>query len=148
MTLSISEILKKASEIKDKQERIDFLRGHRNATVIGSMFNLAYHPDIVWLLPEEAPPYTPCPYPDSQGMLLKEARRLYLFLANSGAPEMTQLKREQLYIGLLESIDPEDAKLLVAIKDKKIPYKGLGKKFAEEAYPEMFPVQAKEETNV
>lgn len=148
MTLSISEILKAASAIKDKDERIAFLRNHRNANVIAMVFNVTYNPNITWLLPEEAPPYTPCPYLDSQGMFIKESRRLYLFLANSGAPEMTQLKREQLFIGLLESIDPADAKLLIAMKDRKLALKGLGIKFAQEAYPEFFPVAVKEETDV
>jgi len=36
---------------------------------------------------------------------------------------------------LLETIDKEDAKLLIAVKDKKIPYKGITKKFVEEMYP-------------
>ena len=46
---------------------------------------------------------------------------------------MTPLKRETLFIGLLESIDPEDAKVLLAAKDKKL--KGITAAIVNEAFP-------------
>ena len=147
MTYSIAEILQQASKINAKQERINFLRGHRNAAALKGIFNLAYNPAITWLLPEGKPPFKPCEFLDVQGMLLKELRRMYLFVETPGAPPIAPLKREQLFIGLLESVDPQDAALLIAIKDRNIPYRGLSKKFAEEAYPEFFPQPVKEETN-
>ena len=66
--------------------------------------------------------------------LMSEARRLYLFI-RGGNPNLTKIKREALYIELLESIHPEDAKLLISIKDKKIPYKGITLKIIKEAFP-------------
>jgi hypothetical protein len=36
---------------------------------------------------------------------------------------------------VLESIHPKEAKVLIAVKDKKLPYKGLTKKLVEEAFP-------------
>lgn len=150
MTYSIAEILEQASKIKLKQERISFLHNHRNATAIKYIFSLAYNPLIEWLLPEGTPPYKPCEFHDVQGMLIKELRRLYLFTKTpsaSNSPDLSPLKREQLFIGLLESIDPEDAKLLISVKERTIPYRGLSKRFAELAYPEFFLETANEEKN-
>jgi hypothetical protein len=52
-----------------------------------------------------------------------------------GNPNLTPLKRESLFIGLIESIDPEDAKVLLAAKDKKLPVKGITSTIVNEAFP-------------
>ena len=67
-------------------------------------------------------------------MLYQEARRLYLFL-EGGNDNLTALRREQLFISFIESIDKEDAKLMLAAKDKKIPYKGITAKLVNTAFP-------------
>jgi len=54
-------------------------------------------------------------------------------------PNMKQVKREQLFIDILQAVDPEDADLLVAMKDKTSPYKGLTKDVVYAAFPELFP---------
>ena len=67
-------------------------------------------------------------------MLYSVVRKLYLFI-EGGNPNLTKMKREQLFINLLESIDKDDAELLVSIKDKKMPYKLITRKFVEKVYP-------------
>ena len=145
MTQSLSEIFEVASKIKSKQERMDFLRNHKWHIPLGQILKLAYDKSIEWNLPEGAPPYKPSEFLDAQGMLIKEMRRMYLFLNNTGAPDMTTLKREQLFIGLLESIDPADAKLLLSVKNRKMPFKGLTSAFARECFPAAFNDVVKEE---
>jgi hypothetical protein len=73
-------------------------------------------------------------------MLYTEARRLYLFL-KGGNPNLTSFRRETLYITLLETVHPDDAKLLLAIKEKKLPYKGLTLNFIKEALPGLIDEQ-------
>jgi hypothetical protein len=43
-----------------------------------------------------------------------------------------------MFVELLQSITPEDAKLLTSIKDKKLPYNGLTAKTVLKAYPGLF----------
>ena len=50
-------------------------------------------------------------------------------------PNMRPLQRETQFVQFLESLDPDDAKLVVSIKDKKMPYKGITKGLFEEAWP-------------
>ena len=59
---------------------------------------------------------------------------MYLFIEN-GSPNLSQAKREMLFVGLLETIDPEDAKLLLAVKNKEIPYPTITKKLVNDAFP-------------
>jgi hypothetical protein len=133
MKLSVAEILKKASEITDESQRIDWLRKN-NSVALESMLRGAYDPKIVWLLPEGAPPYKANDLVDQQHRLYTEARKLYLFI-EGGNPNLKQLRREALFIELLEAVDPDDAKLLLAVKEKHIPYPGVTKEVVAKAFP-------------
>jgi len=133
MKLSVAEILKKASEITDENQRIEWLRKN-NSVALESMLRGAYDPKIVWLLPEGAPPYKANDLVDQQHRLYTEARKLYLFI-EGGNPNLKQLRREALFIELLEAVDPDDAKLLLAVKEKHIPYPGVTKEVVTKAFP-------------
>jgi len=50
---------------------------------------------------------------------------------------MKPLKREGLFLNLLESLNPEEADLLVAAKDKNMKYKGITKKMVNETFPNL-----------
>ena len=131
--LGISEILKLVSEQKTTQEKVNVLQKW-NTPVLQMILKYALDPSIKWALPKGDPPYKPSEFDDTQSMLYQEARRLYLFL-EGGNPNLTNLKKEQLFIGLLESLDKDDAKLLLAVKEKKIPYKGINSKLVNTAFP-------------
>ena len=44
-----------------------------------------------------------------------------------------------MFVGLLERLDPQDAILLIAIKDKKLSYKGLTYKLVKDTWPDLLP---------
>ena len=132
-------MLEQASTLKGTEEKINFLRAN-NSPALQIILKYAFDPSIVWDLPEGAPPFTPCPYPAQEMRLMAEARRMYLFV-KGGNPNLTKLKRESLYIELLESIHPSDAALLIALKDKKVPYKGITAKLVKEAFPDLIVEQ-------
>jgi len=133
MRLGIAEVLKMVSEQKTKEEKINVFRKN-DSSALRTVLKYALDPVIKWALPPGEPPYKPAPYLDQQSMLYSEARRLYLFI-EGGNPALTPLKRETLFIGLLESIDPEDAKVLLSAKDKKLPVKGITAAIVNEAFP-------------
>jgi hypothetical protein len=143
MRLGIFQVLEQASQLKSTEDKINFLRSNQNAALL-TVLKYALDPSIVWDLPSDAPPYKPCIYPAQEMRLMSETRRLYLFI-KGGNPNLTKLKREALYIELLESIHPDDAVLLNAAKDKKIPYKGINLKLIKEAFPGLIADTANEE---
>jgi hypothetical protein len=138
MKLSISEILKKASQSATDQDRANTLRAH-DTVPLRQVLWVALDPRVKWLLPEGNPPYKPCDLVDQQHRLFTEARKFYLFL-EGGNPNLKQLRREALFIELLESLDPEDAKLVLAAKDKKIPYPGITTEVVNLAFPGLIDV--------
>jgi hypothetical protein len=135
MIRSVSEILSNISEEKDVKKRKDLLAQQSKNQGVIAMLQLAFDPNVKFQLPEGDPPYKPCEYLDQQGMLYNSVRKIAMFLdPNSKLP---QLKKEVLFVGVLESLDPQDAKLLLAVKDKKMPYKGITKKLVAETFPNL-----------
>jgi hypothetical protein len=133
---AISWILDFTSKLPNEEEQIKCLQVNNNTAIL-TILKFCFDPNIKWLLPEGDAPYKPCEYPNVDNMLYTEARRLYLFV-EGGNPNLTQLKRESMFVDLLQSINPEDAKLLVSIKDKKLPYKGLSSKTVLKAFPGLY----------
>jgi hypothetical protein len=93
----------------------------------------AFDPAKKWLLPEGEPPFKTSAEP--MGMtptnLYAELRRLYVFTR----ADLKPVKREQLFISLLEGVHPEEAKFLCAIKDQALTklYPKITRKLVTEA---------------
>lgn len=136
MRKSIAWILNFTSKLPNSEEKIKCLRQNDNSA-IRTVLKYCYDPAIEWVLPEGEPPYTPCEFPHQENMLYQEARRLYLFI-KGGNNNLKPLKRETMFLDILQSVDPEDAKLLLSIKDKKMPYPGLDKTVVLAAFPNLF----------
>lgn len=133
MVLSISEIFKKCNEAPDV---VEALRQQTQAQE-RQVLKYAFDPAIKWLLPETDPPYKPCTYLDQHNELRRDVRKLYLYI-EGGNPALKPVKREAMFISLLESIDPEDAKLILAVKNKKFPYPNITADVVKEAFPDIF----------
>lgn len=137
MTLSIYEILQKANSKKTKAEKIKFLQ-ENNSPALRLVLQFALHPNVKVLLPEGPAPYKPADLADENlGKLYSESKKLYLF-CEGGNDALNQNKRDMLFVQLLESIHPKDAELLVAAKDKKLPFKDLSRNVILEAFPDIF----------
>ena len=63
-------------------------------------------------------------------MLYSEMRRMYVFL--EGKSNVSKVRREQLFIEILEQLDPDDALLLLEVKSRKI--KGVSKNVVKQAF--------------
>ena len=134
--LSISEILNKLSEIKNKDEKVTWLRKH-DSVPLRTILRLMYDERVEFLIPNTPPPWKKNAYVGVEGMLYKEARRLRIFVKGGGYDSLNQVKRESLFISLLEDVDNSDAELLCQMIAQK-PVKGLTKKTLEEAFPNLF----------
>jgi hypothetical protein len=142
MRLGLHEIIEMAGKQVRKQQKIDVLRRY-DSPALRQLLKMALDPTIKWLLPEGKPPYTPCPYMDQESRFYSEMRRMYLFL-EGGNVNLTPLKRETLFIGILESLAPKDAELLLSAKEKKLP-RGINVQLVMEAFPGLIDGQESQE---
>ena len=145
MKLSLSEIVNKATELKTKNEKVEWLRQYDSVplrTVLKNMYDL----NVKILVPRTPPPWKKNAYIGVEGMLYKEARRLRIFVEGGGYDNLDQIKREQLFISLLEDIDNADAELLCKMIAQK-PLTGLSRAVVKEAFPDLITTEEKEESN-
>jgi hypothetical protein len=108
----LTEMLK---EINDNPKAIET---YKNEFLLKVLFAHNFLPDYKWILPEGEPPFKPAAEP--LGMtptnMFVEARRMYVFMRK----DLTAMKRETMFVNLLEGIHPEEAKILIAVKDQKL----------------------------
>ena len=100
----------------------------------------AFHPDIKFALPPGKPPYKTIGSPDEYNptYLYPNIRKFYLYI-EGGHNGLTQLRREQLFVQMLESLHPKEAEVVIQIKDKKLNYRGLTYKLVKTTFPEILP---------
>ena len=143
MLQSLSEIVTKATEQKTKEDKIAWLRKHQSVP-LKTILKFMYDPTIEFLVPNTPPPWKKNSYVGVEGMLYKEARRLRIFVKGGGYDDLDQIKREQLFISLLEDIDNRDAELLCDMIAQK-SLKGLSRATVREAFPDLITKDHAEE---
>lgn len=136
MKKSIYNILKECSEPRSVKDRVELLRKN-GMPVVQQILKYAFDPNIKFLLPEGKPPYKPNSYVDQEGILFSEARKLYLFV-EGGNNNLKPFRREMLFIQFIEGIDKNDAELICAVKDKKLPFKSITSDVVKQAFPNLF----------
>ena len=97
----------------------------------------AIDPKIEWELPEGTPPYieNEAPAGTEHTYLEVEARRLYNF-AKGGNNTINKIRKETLFIQMLEGLHASEAKVLIDVKNKSLnkTYKGLTSDMVKEAF--------------
>jgi hypothetical protein len=137
--LLLSEILRKVSNAKTKQEKVNLLRKH-NTVALRQLLVINFDESIVSMMPEGDVPYTPndAPAGTDHTRLEQEYRGLYRFF-KGGADKLPALKRESMFVQLLEGLAGEEAELMVLAKDGRITekYKRITKAVVSEAFPQI-----------
>ena len=131
-----SEILDKVSKLKTKQQKISFLRKN-NTDALRQVLKASFDPKVKWALPEGEVPYIANDAPEGTEHtdLSYESRKLYHFIVG-GNPQLSQNKRETMFVQMLEGLHPDEAEVLVAAKDKILhqKFKGLSANVVREAF--------------
>lgn len=134
---SISEIVNHVSTVKSKEDKIAWLRENDSAPLQVVLKNI-YDKGVEFLVPDSAPPWNKNEFEDeAKSLLYREARRLNIFIKGGGYDNLNQIKRESLFISLLEDVDNDDAELLANHMICQKPVKGLTKAVLIEAFPNL-----------
>jgi len=137
MKKTFHEIFTEVEKKRTKNEKIEVLKANSSAAM-KAILGYTYDPNVKWLLPDGVPPYKPIAEGiEADGRLYSETKKLYLFVDGPSDTQrnLKQARREQLFIELLETVDPGDAKVLIGMKDGKLPYRGMTRKLVADAFP-------------
>ena len=137
--LLISEVLRKVSNAKTKKEKVALLQKH-NSVALRQLMVINFDESIVCLMPEGEVPFNPndAPVGTDHTRLEQEYKGLYRFV-KGGADSLPSLKRESLFVQLLEGLSAEEAELVCLVKDKTLStkYKRITKAVISEAFPQI-----------
>lgn len=137
MKLLINEVLQKVSNAKTKAEKIKLLKEY-NTDALRQILIINFDDSIVSMLPDGDVPYKPNDAPEDteHTRLVHEYRKLYLFF--KGGANISQTRREMLFIQLLEGLSKGEAEVLCLAKDKKIGKRWkITRQCVEEAFPQI-----------
>ena len=137
MQLLMNEVLQKVSNAKTKAQKIKLLR-ELNSPALRSILIANFDESVISMLPEGDVPYKPNDAPEEteHTKLIQEYRKLYLFF--KGGANISQARRETLFIQLLEGLHQGEAEVLTLVKDKRIGKRWkITRQCVEEAFPQI-----------
>ena len=141
----VHELLEAVDSERVKAKKLDLLRTHGEDSFKMTMI-WNFDESVVSMLPDGNVPYQPVES-DVQASVDKglpqrstirnTARQFYRFV-KGGDDAMNKIKRESLFINILETLPPPEAEILVLVKDKRLTEKyNITKELVAEAYPEI-----------
>ena len=131
----VFEVLEEMAKQRNKNDKVRVLK-ENETWALKDIIRGSMDTSIKWNLPEGEPPYTPSPAHMHPTNLTKQNAQIKYFVKGGPGDKMPKYKLENIFIGILEGVDPEDAKLVInMINKKKIP--GISKPVVEEAFPKL-----------
>ena len=141
------EIFTKVNNAKDKPKKVAVLRKYDSPN-LRSFLMCSFNPDLEWMLPEGQVPYIENDAPDGteHTRLDREGRLLFNFVKRKvagtvdewriGNPSLNDMKRETMFIQLLEGLSAGEAQCLCLSKDRTLhrKYKGLNANTIRDAF--------------
>jgi len=137
MKLLMNEVLQKVSNAKTKAQKIKLLQEY-NSPALRAILIANFDESVVSMLPEGDVPYekNDAPEDTEHTKLVHEYRKLYLFF--KGGANISQNRREMLFIQLLEGLHQGEAEVLCLMKDRKIGKRWkITKQCVEQAFPQI-----------
>lgn len=136
MEKEVFEIFEDFTKLKTRKDKIAFLQDQGSRVpAVKDVIRGTFDDRLKFCLPEGKPPYNPNRPESVPSTLRKLHKEFGDFVEGARSARLGQLRVETKFIQLLESIHAEDALIVLSMKDKKSPVKGLTKKLVEEAFP-------------
>ena len=123
---------------RSKAKKVEVLQEYRDPSLV-SILIWNFDDTVVSIIPEGEVPYNPneVPVGTDHTSLRREYRNLYHFV-QGGNTSLSTIRRETMFIQMLEGLHPREAEILCLIKDKKLTTKyKLTYEVVKEAYPDI-----------
>ena len=116
----VHEILEYTSKQKSETAKVEALKEYRNEALV-SILIWNYDETVISMIPEGDVPFTPNENPlgTDHTSLRKEQRNLYHFV-RGGNDNLNNIRRETMFIQMLEGLHPDEARIVVLAKDGRL----------------------------
>ena len=120
---------------RTKAQKVKLLEGY-NTPALRAILIANFDESVISMLPDGEVPYKKNEAPEGteHTLLAQEYRKLYLFF--KGGANISQTRRETLFIQLLEGLHQGEAEVLCLVKDRKIGKRWkITRQCVEQAFP-------------
>ena len=134
----IHEILELVSQQKTAVKKIEVLQEYRTEALTAVLI-WNFDNSVVSLVPEGDVPYekNDVPVGTDHTSLRKEWKKLYHFVQGGNAT-LSTMRRESMFIQMLEGLHPSEAEIICLVKDKRLNSKyKMTKSIVEKAFPDI-----------
>jgi len=131
--MNVHEVIDKARKQRKKEDKIRILR-ENETWALKDILRGTFDSTVKWNLPGGSPPYTASEEHNAPSNLLRKNVDFKFFVKGGPGDRMPAFKRESIFVGLLEAIDPKDALLVISMINKEKP-EGITRNIVQEAFP-------------
>jgi hypothetical protein len=134
----VHEILELVSKQRSRAKKVEVLQKYEDLS-LKTLFIWNFDDTVISVVPEGDVPYkeNEVPIGTDHTSLRREYKHLYNFV-KGGNDSLSSLRRETMFIQMLEGLHPEEAKILCLVKDKRLQTKyKLTYDVVAEAYPDI-----------
>ena len=132
------EVLELASKQKTKAKKIEILQEYES-DALKSILIWNFDQTVISLIPEGTVPYTKneVPVGTDHTSLRREWKNLYHFV-KGGNDKISAIRRETMFIQMLEGLHPEESEIVCLVKDKALEDKyNITYDVVRKAYPDI-----------
>ena len=134
----VHEILDHVSKQRSRVAKVEALKEHRNPALV-SILIWNFDDTVISLIPEGPVPFKPNDVPEGTDhtSLRRESKNLYHFV-KGGNDTLNAIRRETMFIQMLEGLHPKEAEIIILTKDKKLATKyRVTYEVVAEAFPDI-----------
>lgn len=136
-TKYVHEVFDLVEKESSRAKKIELLQKHKNDVLL-SVLKGTFDDVIQWNLPGGKVPFTPADPSSIPSTLSRQLHLLPMFVkGQQKGNNLNPLKRERMFIDMMESIHPRDAEVIEKMINKQQPAKGVTKKLVQEAFPNL-----------
>jgi hypothetical protein len=138
---NVYEIFEEVAKAASDKDRVLVLR-FNSSNVLKNVLQGTFHPAIEYNV-TQVPLYKPDKVPAGMGYshMGIALDRVYLFVKGStrADPNLSEQRRQQILIQILESLEQKEAEVFMNMLLKKQKVSGLTYKLVKEAFPDLLP---------
>ena len=134
----VHEVLELVDKQRTKAKKIEILREYADDS-LKSILIWNFDPTAISVIPEGAVPYkeNEVPVGTDHTSLRREWKNLYHFV-KGGNDRLSAIRRETMFVQMLEGLHPEEAKIVCLVKDKDLESKyKITYDMVQQAYPDI-----------
>jgi len=134
----VHEVLELVDKQRTKAKKIEILQEYED-NALKAILIWNFDPTAVSVMPEGPVPYkeNEVPVGTDHTSLRREWKNLYHFV-KGGNDSISNIRRETMFIQLLEGLHPEEAKIICLVKDKDLESKyKITYDMVQKAYPDI-----------